>query len=68
MRHAWPTLLDLWNVANTERHVERVADIVELVMGALRGEAWYDDSIGEKCLPTMFVFARGVVPARPASQ
>ena len=55
MRDAWPTLLDLWHVANTEQHDERVADIVEIVMGALRGEDWFHDCIGEKCLPNLFV-------------
>ena len=51
MRDAWPTLLDLWRAATTQRHVERLADIVEIVMGALRGEAWFHEWIGEKPLP-----------------
>ena len=55
MRDAWPTLVDLRRAANTEQHVERLADIVEIVMGALRGEAWFHDCIGETCLPNMCV-------------
>ena len=54
MRDAWATLLDLWHAANTQRHVERLADIVEIVMGALRGEDWFHECIGEKRLPDLF--------------
>ena len=50
MRDAWPTLLDLWHAAKTKQHVERLADIVEIVMGALRGEDWFHDCFGNKCL------------------
>ena len=53
MRDAWPTLLDLWHAAKTQRHVERLADIVEIVMGALRGEDWFHECIGEKRLPDL---------------
>ena len=57
MRDAWPTVLDLWHTAKTERHVERLADVVEIVMGALRGGAWFHDCIvrlPEKRLPVLF--------------
>ena len=52
MRKAWPVLLDLWSPAKTERHVERLADIVEIVMGALRGEDWFGPT-RERRLPDL---------------
>ena len=55
MRRAWPALLDLWSPAKTDRHVERLADIVEIVMGALRGEDWFRPIAGTR-LPELFAF------------
>ena len=54
MRHAWPVLLDLWRADKSERHVERLAGIVEVVMGALRGEAWFDDCVDD-CVGSRFL-------------
>ena len=63
MRDAWPTLLDLWHAAKTQRHVERLADIVDIVMGALHGETWFHECIGEKRLPDLL--ALHVALSRP---
>ena len=53
MREAWPVYLDLWRHNKTQRHVERLADIVEIVMGALRGVEWFKPS-RDQCLPLLF--------------
>ena len=34
--------MDLWAENKTNGHVEQLADVVEIVMGALRGEEWFE--------------------------
>ena len=41
MRAAWPTYMDLWAANKTNAHVEQLADVVEIVVAALRGEACF---------------------------
>ena len=41
LRPAWPTYLDLWYVDKTTAHIIRLADIVEIIMGAARAEPWF---------------------------
>ena len=41
LRNAWPTHMDLWAVTKTDAHIERLADVVEIIMGALRAEPWF---------------------------
>ena len=56
MRCAWPTFLDVWSAKKTVRHVERLADIVEIVMAALRGDEWFKQiwQTEPKDLPGLF--------------
>ena len=51
-----------------ERHVERLADIVEIVMGALRAEAWFRDCIGEERLILPLLFDLHVLTCRLVQQ
>ena len=41
LRSRWPTLMDLWLPRKSDRHVERLGDVVEIIMGALRAEDWF---------------------------
>ena len=41
LRSTWPTLMDLWKSPKSGEHVERLADIVEIIMGAARAESWF---------------------------
>ena len=42
LRCHWPTYMDLWAENKSNGHVEQLADVVEIVMGALRGEVWFE--------------------------
>ena len=41
MRENWPAHMDLWADHKTNAHWERLADITECIMGALRAEEWF---------------------------
>ena len=41
LRTRWPTLMDLWAPHKSDQHVERLADVVEIIMGAARAEPWF---------------------------
>ena len=41
LRTRWPTLMDLWAPHKSGQHVERLADVVEIIMGAARAEPWF---------------------------
>ena len=59
LRTRWPTLMDLWAPHKSDQHVERLADVVEIMMGAARGEPWFQHlwSLGRyrNCLPPLFL-------------
>ena len=42
MRKQWPVLLDGWRPSKTNAHVERLADVIEIIMCALRGDEWFN--------------------------
>ena len=54
MRQAWPTYMDLWAPNKTNAHVEQLADVVEIVMAALRGEACFAEIHHEPDFETCF--------------
>ena len=41
LRSRWPTLLDLWTPHKSDEHIERLADVVEIIMGAACAEPWF---------------------------
>ena len=41
LRSAWPTYLDVWRSPATGRHIERLADVVEIILAAARAEGWF---------------------------
>ena len=43
LQRRWPVYLDLWKQNKSSAHVERLADIVEIIMGAARGEVFFKD-------------------------
>ena len=47
MRRAWPTYMDLWAPNKTNAHVEQLADVVEIVIAALRGESYFAEVVHE---------------------
>ena len=58
LRSRWPTLMDLWLSYKSDQHIERLADVVEIIMGALRAEHWFTHLWGidryRNCLPEIF--------------
>ena len=55
LRRHWPTYMDLWAESKTNGHVEQLADVVEIVMGALRGEEWFEQLFKKHTdLPKLF--------------
>ena len=62
MRSIWPTYLDLWHREKSPAHIERLADVVEIIMGAFRGEVFFNqvsDAVETAALPRFFdVFIR----------
>ena len=55
MRAYWPTLLDLWRPHKSLTHVERLSDVIEIIMGGLRGEDWFKGWT-EPTDPTLFAY------------
>ena len=43
LQNAWPAHMDLWAVTKTKAQIERLADVVEIIMGALRSEPWFSE-------------------------
>ena len=41
LQRMWPVKLDVWKVDKISKHVERLADVVEIIMGAARAEVFY---------------------------
>jgi len=41
LQEVWPTYLDLWRMDKTSAHIERLADVVEIIIGAVREEPWF---------------------------
>ena len=42
LQRMWPTKLDVWKLGKTSKHVERLADVVEIIMGAARAEKFFE--------------------------
>ena len=41
LRSRWPKLMDLWEAPKSGKHIERLADVMEIIMGATRAEPWF---------------------------
>ncbi len=56
LREGWPTYMDLWPWHKSEGHVEQLADVIECIMGGLRGEPWFSSvpRPDNMTLPEMF--------------
>ena len=44
LRCRWPTLMDLWLPSpKSAKNIERLADVMEIIMGATRAEPWFHE-------------------------
>ena len=56
LRKSWPTKLDLWKTHKSLKHVERLGDVIEIIMGGLRGENWFKGWTVEEANPQLFAY------------
>ena len=57
---AWPTYMDLWATNKTADHVEQLADVVEILMAALRGDPFFANVPRTRGLPELFLVLTSV--------
>ena len=50
LQEVWPTYFDLWRENKTGAHIERLADVVEIIIAAVRDEKWFQ-SVTKKYRP-----------------